>query len=301
MQHVKWLTSFVTVAEHASIREAAERLHLSSSALNRQILDLEGELGTPLFERHARGVRLSAAGEAYLVYAKRALREAEAVHAHIDALKGLRRGHVGIAAVAAIADERLMALIVEFQRTHAQVGITLTVLGAEQVVEAVVQNDADLGLTFNTPGQSDFHVLASTPYSIHAIVTEDHPLAAQDRVSIAALHAYPLGLGDRSWGGRRLLDEYLHASGMRLEPQIVSNAFEVLAQFVRLSSGVCLQIRAGARREAIGGGLVALPVTELQKYARVMTLGSLRGRTLPSAAARFAECVQTACFPSEQS
>ena len=64
MQHVKSLSYFVAVAQNKSMREAAETLHLTSSALNRHILDLEYELGAPLFERHARGVRLSAAGEA---------------------------------------------------------------------------------------------------------------------------------------------------------------------------------------------------------------------------------------------
>ena len=96
MQHLKSLFYFVAVAQHKSMREAAETLHLTSTALNRHILDLEDELGAPLFERHARGVRLSAAGESYLVYAKRALRDAELAHSHIDALQGLRQSQPSI-------------------------------------------------------------------------------------------------------------------------------------------------------------------------------------------------------------
>ncbi|MRT21593.1 LysR family transcriptional regulator [Comamonas sp. CAH-2] len=62
MQHLRSLECFVAVAQSKSIRAAAETVFLSSSALNRQILELEEELGAPLFERHARGIRLSAAG-----------------------------------------------------------------------------------------------------------------------------------------------------------------------------------------------------------------------------------------------
>ena len=75
MQHIKLLESFIAVARSNSIREAADATSLTSSALNRRILDLEAELGAPLFERHARGTRLTSAGEIYLAYARRAVRE----------------------------------------------------------------------------------------------------------------------------------------------------------------------------------------------------------------------------------
>lgn len=300
MQHIKSLDYFVTVAQHKSIREAAEVLHLSSSALNRQILDLEDELGAQLFERHARGVRLSAAGEAYLVYAKQALRDAELVQSHINALQGLRRGHISLSAVAAIADERLMDLIVRFQRTYPQIGFTLTVVGAERVVDAVLENDADLGLVFNSPSQHDFHELASRKYSIHAVVTQDHLLAKQDAVSIFSLQEYPMALGDHSWGGRRLLEEYLHKTGLKLQPQLVSNSFDAQTRFIRMTQGVCLQIRPGSQVEQMDGDLVAIPIKELKKYQRVMVLGSLRGRALPVAAALFSEILKKELFMAEQ-
>ena len=58
------------VARYGSIRKAADALNIASSALNRQILDLEMDLGAPLFERLPRGVRVTSAGEAFLVYAR---------------------------------------------------------------------------------------------------------------------------------------------------------------------------------------------------------------------------------------
>src|SRR4051812_19981729 len=67
------LTYMDAVARHGSIRKAAEALHIASSALNRRILDLEDELGTLLFERLPRGVRLSAAGELFIGYVRRSL------------------------------------------------------------------------------------------------------------------------------------------------------------------------------------------------------------------------------------
>lgn len=65
---------FDAVARHGSIRKAAEQLFIASSALNRRILELEAELGTPLFERLPRGVKLTAAGEIFFHYVRRARR-----------------------------------------------------------------------------------------------------------------------------------------------------------------------------------------------------------------------------------
>src|SRR5205814_8065913 len=84
------------VAHHGSIRKAAAALRIASSALNRRVLDLEADLGSPLFERLPRGVRATAAGELFLAYVRRSLKELRLVEAQIDGLRGLARGRVHV-------------------------------------------------------------------------------------------------------------------------------------------------------------------------------------------------------------
>ncbi len=112
------LTYVDAVARYGSIRKAADALNVASSALNRQILDLEMDLGAALFERLPRGVRVTSAGEAFLVYARLVISELKAVESRIEQLRGLVHGQVSVAAAESVAGELLPSAITPFQTTH---------------------------------------------------------------------------------------------------------------------------------------------------------------------------------------
>ena len=103
MRHLRFLRYVDEVARAGSIRRAAEQLHVTASAVNRRVMDLEEELGAPLFERRARGVRLTAAGELFVRYIREQSGDVERMKSQIEDLKGLRRGTVRIACSQALA------------------------------------------------------------------------------------------------------------------------------------------------------------------------------------------------------
>ena len=107
------LTYVDAVARHGSIRKAAEALNVAPSALNRQILDLEIDLGSALFERLPRGMRLTAAGEVFLAYTRQAISELKAIDSQVEQLRGLVRGQVSVAAVELVVGELLPAAITQ--------------------------------------------------------------------------------------------------------------------------------------------------------------------------------------------
>ncbi|MGV8378248.1 LysR family transcriptional regulator, partial [Pseudomonas aeruginosa] len=76
--------------------EAARRLNVASSAVNRQILKLEDEIGAPLFDRLPGGLRLTGAGEIFARHVTVVLQDMERVRSELDALQGLRTGHVEV-------------------------------------------------------------------------------------------------------------------------------------------------------------------------------------------------------------
>ena len=97
MNNLSPLSYLDVIARVGSIRRAAEILSITSTALNRRVLALGAELGSPLFERVSRGVRPSAAGEVLIDHVRRQNADAEHVMSQMAELKGERRGRVVIA------------------------------------------------------------------------------------------------------------------------------------------------------------------------------------------------------------
>src|SRR5271163_4193749 len=145
------LTYVDAVARHGSIRKAADALNVASSALNRQILDLESDLGAALFERLPRGVRLTSVGEVFLAYARQAISELKAVESRVEQLRGLVRGQVGIAAVESVAGELLPSAITRFHAQHPNVRFNVRIGAPEDLVEALIADQVDLILTHYAP------------------------------------------------------------------------------------------------------------------------------------------------------
>jgi DNA-binding transcriptional LysR family regulator len=95
---------FAAIAELGSIRKAAEALHVSASAIDRQVLQAEKTIGAPLFERFHGGLRPTAAGEIFIGLIRRWQQEYQHALAQVDELQGLKRGHVEIAVIDALTE-----------------------------------------------------------------------------------------------------------------------------------------------------------------------------------------------------
>ena len=288
MQHLRFLHYVDAVARCGSIRAAADQLHVAASAVNRRIQDLEAELGTPIFERLPRGMRLTAPGELFIGYARRRSADLDQVRSQIEALRGVRRGRVTLAASQALAPAFLPRAIRDFQQARPGIAFDVKVLDRERAVQAVTDFEADLGLVFNPPELRGLRVLAQARQRTCAVVAPDHPLAGRASVRLKDCLQYPLALPDRSLSGRSVLDELFEKSSVQPNAPLVSNSYELMRSYARESGGVSFQIEIGADLSA---GAVAVPIEERGLAAGRLVLVALRGRVLPVAAAAFAESV----------
>ena len=282
------------VARLGSVRKAAGAVHVAPSALDRRILDLEAELGTPLFERLARGLRPTAAGEVYLAYVRRALADVDATRSQIEALHGLVRGEVRIASAESVGSDLLPQVIAEFQVRHPGVRFQVTVGGTDNLLGATLDDRTDLMLAHDPPRDPGLAVMADIAQPLCALLRPDHPLAGRKIVRFDDCLRYPLALGDESFGSRRLIDPLLDRSAGKAEIVFVSNSVESLKAATRRTGAISFQFEAGTRRDAFRGELVARPLSDRSLASGRLVLAARSSRVLPIASAAFAESLAAA-------
>ncbi len=289
MRHLRLLFHVLEVAQAGSIRGAAQKLNLTPSAMNRRIQDLEAEIGTPLFERRARGVRLTTAGEMFIRYARSQIAEAGRLYSQVEDLRGLRRGPVQIACSQALAHDFLATHIAAFQTSHPRVVFDVKVTNHDHALEALTAYDVELALVYHPSIVASIRVIASAPQRLVAIVRADHPLAGRKTVRLSECAAYPAALPDRSLGGRQLLDEVTTKRDLHFNILAESNSFEMLRGLVFRCNMISFQIEIGAPSSELGMNLVGRPVDTRDVPMADLVLCQLRGRNLSVAALTFAD------------
>ncbi len=284
------LTYVDAVARHGSIRAAAVALNMASSALNRRILDLEKELGCSLFERLPRGVRPTAAGELFVDYVRRALSDLEVVTSRIEQLRGLIRGRVKIATVESAAGDLLPRAITLFQSTHPRVRFEVYVGAPEQLLNRLIEDQADLILTHNSPVRDrNITIAGSVSWPLFALVAAGHPLSLEPQIRLRDCLRYPIALGDNTLAGRRLIEQALAKASFSLEPALVSNSVEAMKVFSLMNQGVCFQFRPNGSTAVQPGDMTAIPLIDDPLPSSQLLLATRRARVLPFAAAAFVE------------
>ena len=190
---LRQLEYFVAVAEEANFTRAAQRIHVAQPAVSAQIQRLERELGEPLLDRSRRSVRLTAAGEAALPYARAALAAAQNVATAIDEISALVRGTVTIGTVAS-HNVDIPALLADFHAEHPAVEITLNTANSDALIEKVRTGQLDAAIVSVGQGERpeglDTEVV--TDEVIDAAVCRTDDLASRSTISLTELADRPL-------------------------------------------------------------------------------------------------------------
>ncbi|WP_421998566.1 LysR family transcriptional regulator [Reyranella sp.] len=285
---------FATVARHGSIREAAEELNVAQSALSRQIQKLEEDLGVPLFQRHARGVELTSAGEIFLRHARSSLRQEERVRSELDALKGLRRGTVNLQAIESLVPGVLPQVIVGFSRRHPGITFNVTVDRSDRIMAAVREGRTDIGLVFYPTGESEVTSVFKMREPLVALMSPRHPLARKAKVSLAESIGYPIALPLKNSGSRMLIDIACKAAGIYMDPVLETNSIQLRVQFVHVNNGITFHSKLSAADSLTTGKVVAVPIRDRIVNTATIDVITHASRQLPLVADEFVRFLQGA-------
>ena len=200
---LRQLEYFVAVAEEANFTRAAQRIHVAQPAVSAQIQRLERELGQPLLDRSRRTVRLTAAGEAALPYARAALAAVADIHVAVEELTQLVRGTVAIGTVTSYSVD-MPLLLADFHADHPEVEITLSTDSSDTLIEMVRTGRLDAAIVSVGPGErpEGLDVEVVTDEAIAAAVCRTDELASRKIIRLTDLAdrqliALPVGAGIR--------------------------------------------------------------------------------------------------------
>jgi DNA-binding transcriptional LysR family regulator len=260
MLHNRILTYLDEVARAGSIRAASRKLNVASSAINRQILSLEEELGTPLFDRLPRGLRLTAAGELIVEHVRLTLRGQDRLNLQIADLIGLRWGRVTVATIGTVAAEIMPLVVQAFRRDHPRSTIEVRVV-ADPSAE-VEADEVDIGIGFDLSTPAGLETVFDIPVVVGAVLPPGHPLAARSLIALSSCAGYPLIMPSKAMSTRPILDRAIAKLGDTIQATVISNSVELMKQAVKLDQGIAFLTAFNVATEVARGELVFVPLID---------------------------------------
>jgi DNA-binding transcriptional LysR family regulator len=291
--HLVALRYFAETVRTGSMRQAAERLHVAASAVNRQILKLEDQLQCKLFDRQAEGVRLTSAGEVLYHHILRLERDLDQAISQIDDLRGLRRGNVALACEDGISRDFLPRVLLGFHKEFPRVTFTVDIVSAPQILEQVAEGGADIGIAMAPPVRRDVSVEAKAEIPLGVITATDNPLAGRADLRLRDLAGEAMIHGRSGTGGGT--DFYSLISGSSKPNQFIeTNASDFITNLVKVGLGVGIRSPIGIMHEIITRQIAFTPITDPQARAAFLTVYAKPQRTLPIAGAVLLERLKEA-------
>lgn len=280
------------VSRAGSFRRAAEKLNMSASAINRQILKLEQDVGLPLFERLPRGIRPTAAGERLLADIRRWRREQELAEGQLRDLKGQRRGSVSIGAMECFATALLPDSIKALHAEHPLIEAEVLIAGGDELLRKLVAKEIDIALIFNPPTR----LTADTIFSLHArpglVMASNHPLAVSRNLRLADCLQYGFVLPDRSIGIRKFIEAAFEDAHIEVAASVTTNSITLMKSMLRLSQRLAILSIFDVHSELSRGELSFLPIEDRKLDEETLTIAVPSNRRPSPAAQAFIDILK---------
>ena len=232
------LTAFLAVAESGSFSTAAERLFLTQPAVSKRIAQLEQQLGTRLFDRVGRRIRLTEAGEALLPRARQVLLDLEDMSRAISNLTGTVSGTLRIGTSHHIGLHRLPPVLRRFSREYPDVKLDIHFIDSEEAWEAVLHGDLEMGVVTLPPHPDPrLHSQAVWQDPLVFMAAPEHPLARLDRVTLETLTGYSAILPSPVTFTRRIVESLFEEQALTLNISMSTNYLETIHMMVSIGLG----------------------------------------------------------------
>jgi DNA-binding transcriptional LysR family regulator len=241
------------IAETGSFTACGRKLHVSQSAISRQILLLEEELGEPLFLRVGRQVRMTPAAESLVQLGQRVFLDVrETVGTITDRTRELR-GTLRLSGGMTVCLYVFPPLLKQLRRVHPHLDVRLTVATAGRSVQEIRAGRVDAGLLTLPVQESDLVTVPVLREELLLVTTPTHPLARRRKVTPPDLDGQPFVLFEVGSATRKVIDQFFATE--KIEPTIVMDTenVEIIKAMVKTGMGVGIVPYQAVAREVRAG------------------------------------------------
>src|SRR5437773_734957 len=226
------------IAETGSFTACGRKLHVSQSAISRQILLLEAELGEPLFLRVGRQVRMTPAAESLVQLGQRVFLDVrETVGAITDRTRELR-GTLRLAGGMTVCLYVFPPLLKHLRRVHPQLDVRLTVALAGRSVQEIRAGRIDAGLLTLPVEEGDLVTVPALREELLLVTAPAHQLAKRRKVTPRDLSGQPFVLFELGSATRKVIDQFFASE--KIEPTVVMDTenVEIIKAMVKTGLGI---------------------------------------------------------------
>ena len=228
------------IADSGSFTAAGEKLHVSQSAISRQILLLEDELGEPVFHRIGRRIRITPAGESLLQLSHRVFQDLQDTVSLISDKRESLRGTIRLVGGMTVCLYVFPVLLSEVRKVHPHLDMKVTVGSAERSIAMLRSGAGDLGLLTLPVEASDLVSVPVLREELLLVTYPAHPLAKKKTIAPADLDKQHFVLFETGSITRRLVEEFFTRE--RIHPQIIMETenVEIIKAMVRSGLGISI-------------------------------------------------------------
>ena len=274
------LIYFDQAIREGSIRKAAEQLNIASSAVSRQLLQLEEELGVELFVRLPRGIRPTSAGEALLGYIRNWNRQESQLRQEIGRLRGGVHGTIHVACAESITATILPNVMSRFQDQFPHVDFTLISGDNYFIKESLLSKDADVVCAFDVTGGVRTETILSKKAPIGVVSQPGHPISKLQIATLSDCIAHPVVAPTKEWLTHSVLQQMFHDDQMPFRVAARVERIGMLKNLVSAGLGIAFLSAVGLEEEIRCGQLVWTPLAPGAAPMTVMSLLAPKGRVL---------------------
>ena len=257
---LRQLRHFVAVAEEEHFSRAAKRTNIVQSALSTSIRSLEEELGTQLFVRTTRRVRLTEAGQVLLAHARTVLDAVREAQEAVARVTGLERATLHLGAVPGLPSFiDLASLLVMFRERYPGVDVQLSQGNATQLLDRIKEGALDVAVLPLVESQAGVNTVTIAREPLALVCAPRSPLAGRRTVGLADLADQSFVDFEKGWAARQLIDRAFEVAGISRLTAFEVGDLETMLALVQRGLGVALVPRAVARRPSLAMVTLADP------------------------------------------